>query len=50
MPLAPALPVLRMFSADRAKAFYLDCLQVQGQAPLDNHLRFCQQIDDEANP
>ncbi|EKT4455307.1 hypothetical protein ABGT18_03575 [Pseudomonas putida] len=50
MPLAPALPVLRMFSADKAKAFYLDFLQMQGQDPFGNRLRFCQQIDDEANP
>jgi catechol 2,3-dioxygenase-like lactoylglutathione lyase family enzyme len=58
MQLAPAIPVLRIFSVDKAKAFYLDFLgfsvdrglQMQVYDPFGNRLRFCQQLDDEANP
>ncbi len=58
MPLAPAIPVLRIFSVDKAKEFYLDflgfsvdrSLQMQVYDPFGNRLRLCQQVDDEANP
>ncbi|MBA1316668.1 MULTISPECIES: glyoxalase superfamily protein [Pseudomonas] len=58
MHLAPAIPVLRIFSVDKAKEFYLDflgfsvdrSLQMQVYDPFGNRLRLCQQVDDEANP
>ena len=57
MPLAPAIPVLRIFSVDKAREFYMDFLgfsldwglQMQGCDPFGNRRRFCQQIDEEAN-
>ncbi|WP_016713931.1 glyoxalase superfamily protein [Pseudomonas monteilii] len=58
MHLAPAIPVLRIFSVDKAKEFYLDflgfsvdrSLQMQVYDPFGNRLRLCQQVDDETNP